>query len=106
MLDIVLRLGVADARLDVLLVAGDHCRHPVFVGEAEPAAQAAELDRLVADDVLVGKILQRAAVARLVAEHAERAFMQDVKAVGMLQADQKRTRLNSRNYYAYRMPSS
>src|SRR3546814_7751896 len=26
MLDIVLRLGVADARLDVLLVAGDQCR--------------------------------------------------------------------------------
>src|SRR3546814_18465302 len=57
MLDIVLRLGVADARLDVLLVAGDQCRQPVFVGEAEQAADAAELDRLA-----IGRATWRARV--------------------------------------------
>ena len=65
---------VAEAGLDRQILLGHQRRQPVFVGDAEPAAGAGELDIALFGDVLVLPLLEPAV------QRADRALVQDVVA--------------------------
>ncbi len=70
--------GRGEARLQRCVVLRQQRRRPVFVGDAEPGIGDLERHRLLLFDLAVGEFLQA-----LGAEHADKALMQNVEAVGL-----------------------